>query len=111
MINILDLIIISLAAWRITSILVREEGPYDICEKFRYMLGVRYDEHSKRVTNGNMLASLVLCTWCTSVWVAALFFILYYISNNIAILIAAPLAISTLTIFTDIIITGVSDGK
>lgn len=60
-------VLLCLTNWRISSLLVREEGPGDIFVKFRYFIGVRYDQNS--VAYGeNVLAKAFLCVWCLSLW-------------------------------------------
>lgn len=58
----------SLVAWRITHLVVAEDGPFDILAKFRHFIGIRYDAHS--VAYGkNVLAQVFTCIWCCSIWV------------------------------------------
>ncbi len=47
-----------LAVWRITHMLSREDGPWDILVRLRRALGA------------GMLSKLVACFYCLSVWVA-----------------------------------------
>jgi hypothetical protein len=79
----LDLLIFSLAVWRVTSLLVSEEGPFDLLARFRHRVGIRLvlDEAGQVVvdergepyrTATNTVAKGLMCTWCTSVWVSAL---------------------------------------
>lgn len=72
----MELFILGLATWRLTSMLVNEEGPWNLFVKFRYMIGIRYDVHSERVTT-NVLAYLLSCVWCSSVWIGSLVVVLY----------------------------------
>lgn len=65
------LLILVLATWRVSSLLAREEGPYDVLHKLRYYLGVRYNEYSEPHSD-KMLGQLVLCIWCNSIWVGFL---------------------------------------
>lgn len=58
MLNLLKLI---LATWRLTSLLVQEAGPFDVFGKLR-----------ATAPHGGALD----CIWCTSVWVAALLYML-----------------------------------
>lgn len=57
----LDLVLLSLVTWRITALLVYDDGPWDICVRLRDAIG-----------------GPLHCFWCTSVWVslvASLFFV------------------------------------
>jgi len=64
----LNFLISSLAVWRISSLLVREDGPWDVFAKLRNISGVKYNEYS--VSYGtNLISSILSCVWCTSVWV------------------------------------------
>jgi len=83
------LIVLGLAAWRLSSLLVDEEGPFLIFLRLRLLIGVGYVVNEQVVEkedtidlakNGdlnnyhtyfkNELAKLLSCVWCTSVWVA-----------------------------------------
>ena len=98
--NLPAFIILALACWRLSSLIVREEGPWDIFARFRYWLGVRYNAQSERISE-TMLGQLVTCVWCTSVWVSVLFFIPYSFFPNPTMLIASLLALSALTILIE----------
>lgn len=71
MLNITQLVVLSLATWRITNLLVHEDGPGDIFVKLRSFIGVRFDEHSNRYGT-NMVAQAFTCVWCLSIWIAAI---------------------------------------
>jgi hypothetical protein len=58
-----------LATWRITSLLVMEEGPFDMFARLRSFVGVQYDDHSNPYGE-NALSKIFSCVWCMSVWVA-----------------------------------------
>lgn len=49
----LNLILLSLAAWRVTALLVYDDGPYGIFVRLRDAIGGPLN-----------------CFWCTSVWVS-----------------------------------------
>lgn len=91
--NIVALIVYSLATWRIASLLANEDGPFDILEHMRYRIGVRYDERSARYGK-NELARAILCTWCASLWIAAVWVLLALALPVVALWIAAPFAVS-----------------
>src|SRR5271166_754013 len=48
----------TLAVWRVTHIVAREDGPWKIFQRFRSKLGY------------GMLGQLVACFYCLSIWVA-----------------------------------------
>lgn len=56
-----------LATWRLTSLLYREDGPFDVFGKVRDLAGVRYDEMSKPFSDSQVGKALT-CFWCTSIW-------------------------------------------
>lgn len=58
-----------LAVFRLTMLLTTEGGPWGILERLRLWLGVRYDEYGER-DGTNEFAKLLICPWCTSLWVA-----------------------------------------
>jgi hypothetical protein len=69
MTDALRVIALGLICWRVTSLLVREDGPLDIFAKLRKIIGVSYNEYSVPA-GSNAIARGLLCVWCTSVWVA-----------------------------------------
>lgn len=95
-----DFVILGLATWRLTSLLVNEEGPWDIFARLRRKLGVRYNERS--VAYGtNLWSDLLLCTWCASVWTGASISLAYLISRPIAVTLCFPLALSSVAMLMD----------
>jgi hypothetical protein len=69
--GLIEYALVVLAAWRVTSLLVREDGPFDLLARFRYLIGVRYNELSEPYGT-NVVASAFACTWCLSVWIGFL---------------------------------------
>ena len=74
-----EYLILALAAWRLAAMLVHEDGPGAVFARLRYRAGVR--SVVVKDGQGNPTASrtalrpwseLFLCTWCMSVWTAAL---------------------------------------
>lgn len=58
------LIIAGLATWRLSSLLVHEDGPWDIMLRLRHWARADGDEVS------GVIALALQCIWCVSVWVA-----------------------------------------
>lgn len=66
-----SLLLSSLATWRLTHLLMYEDGPADLLLKMRKKLGVEYD----MVTNTQPVSyrgigTVFSCFWCLSVWVS-----------------------------------------
>lgn len=60
---------LALAAWRLASLLVVEDGPGDMFAIIRERAGVRYDTNGKPY-GLNAVAQALTCLWCASVWTA-----------------------------------------
>lgn len=78
--NLSDLLLCGLAAWRLASLLVNEDGPADVFYRLRALAGVETvqtvsEEHGLATgyVARNWFAQGLLCVWCVSVWTAALF--------------------------------------
>lgn len=54
-----DFVLGVLATWRVSALLVREDGPYDLLARLR------------AATNTTMVGRALECFYCTSLWVAA----------------------------------------
>ena len=65
----LEWIIYSLAVWRLSSLVVQEDGPGDIFAKLRNKLGTVYTQDSVEVGVTNISRGIV-CLWCVSLWIA-----------------------------------------
>jgi hypothetical protein len=78
------LFVAALATWRITSLLLREDGPFDIFVTWRSAVG--------RVRG---LEPLTTCAWCLSLWVGTAVAI---VMLSEAWLMLIPFALSTVAI-------------
>lgn len=92
-----EFIIISLAVWRISSLLVDEMGPYQVFELFRFTIGVRHNEQGTAY-GLNEFAEVFCCLYCLSIWVAMLTFILYALFPAYVFYLSLPLALSAAAI-------------
>lgn len=101
----IELVSIALAVWRISSILVREEGPLDIFVRLRAFVGVKYDEYSQPY-GGNMFARLLTCIFCTSVWTGTAAAILYILFPEYTFYLSLPFSFSAVAIIVDKLIIG-----
>lgn len=87
-----EIVILAFATWRLTSLLVWEDGPFEVFAKLRHRLGVRYDETSMAYGT-NWFAKGVICPACASVWFGILWGVAYLLWRP-TWFIALPFALS-----------------
>lgn len=97
-----DLLLLSLAVWRLSSLFAREDGPYDIFIKIRLKAGVSIDEFGEEYST-NMLSKGLLCIWCNSLWFSSI--VSLFASRNVIGYIFNTLALSALAIIIDKVVT------
>jgi hypothetical protein len=98
-----NLIVVALGVWRISSLLVNEDGPAYIFGKLRTRVGIRFNHYSQPYAE-NDLAELFLCVWCLSVWVGLVMAILWIISPTLTLYLSLPFAFSTVAIIVEKIV-------
>lgn len=96
----MEFLILALATFRITSLLVDEDGPFGLFFKLRYLVGVRKDQNG-RIYGKNTIATGLICLWCTSVWIGIAWAVTYFVFPDGTILVAMPLALSSGAILVD----------
>lgn len=95
----IEILIIGMATWRLSSILVNEDGPKYWMKDFRQWAGISYDSFGRmEAVKETLLAGILSCLWCCSVWVGGGFAIAYYFSPLITLKIATALSFSTVAI-------------
>jgi len=78
--DLMGLIAIILATYRISSLIVEEAGPFDMFVKFRELFGIRHDEAGQiNCIPDNVLANLCSCLWCVSIWAAGLVYLIWWL--------------------------------
>lgn len=87
------LLLLILATWRLSHLLSKEDGPYDIATRIRYWAGVRYDKNSSEYPETE-LGKLVMCMYCNSVWIGMGLVALYALSPKLTLLLSAPFSLS-----------------
>lgn len=89
------LLILILATWRLSSLLVDERGPLDVFVRIRELAGIQHDESKKPfLYPERFFAQLLSCIWCISIWVAGGWSLAYYLVGDAVILLALPFALS-----------------
>ena len=102
----MNYLILALATWRVTSLLVSEDGPWFMFAKFRIGVGVRYDSDTLQPVADNVWASALLCMWCLSFWVGMFWIGLYGNWPITAIWAALPFALSAASIVLERVVRG-----
>lgn len=73
----INIFILALATWRISSLLKDEDGPYEIFSRFRqaigltehYQINANGEQERVLLSNGSFFADVVQCFWCLSIWI------------------------------------------
>jgi len=95
-INIVDLLILGLAAFRLSSLFANEHGPLDLFGRIRRLAGARYDKQSREVPTTELSRGL-MCVWCNSVWFGIALALVYLLWQPV-IWLCLPFAISAIAI-------------
>lgn len=93
----MDIVLLALATFRISSLLVKEDGPFGIFAKLRRAVGITVNEYGQREAD-TFLGELLNCVWCVSVWVGVGWAVSYYLAPTFTTWFALPLALSTVAI-------------
>ena len=86
-------ILYALAIWRLSNLLVDEEGPFHVFAKLRHKVGVKHDAHNKRYGE-TFLSEILTCVYCVSVWISIIFVICDKIHKGSLISFSIPMALS-----------------
>jgi hypothetical protein len=69
--ELLKLLIASFATWRMSSLLAREAGPFNMFGRIRIFLFRRTFSNTRLSALYQTLSDGIGCMWCNSVWVSA----------------------------------------
>lgn len=89
-------LILAMATWRLSSLLVNEDGPADIFKHLRAFVGVQDADEQPHA-----LAGAFVCIWCMSVWTGALLGLAWLAWPAQTMWAALPLALSAAAIAMD----------
>lgn len=87
---------LSLAAWRLASLVANEDGPWMIFKRFRLRAEQWCNKY--RFCRDLGLYELVTCEWCNSIWIGIGVTLTYLWIDEAVLYIALPLALSTVVI-------------
>jgi len=104
--SVVSMLVLVLACWRLTSLMVQEEGPFGMFAKFRHLIGVRRIEGATTPYGTNVVAEGLSCVWCCSVWVGAALTIAYVIDPALTVMASLPFALSAGAIIVERMLNG-----
>jgi hypothetical protein len=86
---LLRALVVGMAAWRVSSLFVREEGPGNFFQRIREKCGIIHHENGAIIVPEKFMAEMLACVWCFSVWATPIMWGMYYISPEVVFIIAA----------------------
>ena len=100
--TLLQFAILGLATWRVSALLSKEAGPFDVFKRIREKAGITHDENDDVfMVPHKFFAELLSCVWCTSIWVGAFWVCFFAITPQICTITATIFSLSTLAILLD----------
>lgn len=95
-------VLIALATWRLSSMIVREDGPLLLFFRLREAVGITHDEDRHILTVPDRFwSNLLSCVWCSSIWIAADWMVLWTLLPSVAVPLAAIFAASAIAVAFD----------
>lgn len=84
------------ASWRLAILLTEDDGPFDLFQKMRDVIGVKDPDLYE-----NFTTKLFSCLRCFSIWTSAFFTISFFVFPNLSIFLSALLAMSAGQLWLD----------
>ena len=91
----MDFLILGLTTWRLSSLLVQEDGPFFIFVRFRSLVGIKWNELGEEYSD-SVFGQVFLCVWCLSIWIGIALSLLYLFFGSWLVYLCWPLALSGL---------------
>lgn len=96
------LLILGLATWRASNLLVNERGPFDVFIHLREWAGIQHDQDGMvTIIPDGFFPGVLSCVWCSSMWVGLFWTVFYWIIPGMALFCGVILGLSSLTILLD----------
>lgn len=67
--DLLQIFLSALAVWRISNIIIYEDGPFFVFKKLRFWIGAE-DFFGEPTEEPNTIQKLFQCIWCLSIYVS-----------------------------------------
>lgn len=101
------LLLLGLATWRLSLMIVRETGPFSIFLRMREAAGITHDENERVLTvPTTFLGGVFSCIWCSSVWIGLGWMVLWTFLPAISIPVAAIFGLSGIAVILDHAVSG-----
>ncbi len=107
--NAKELVVAAAATWRLSHMLLKENGPYTVFRRLREKFGVTYYPDSNDVASYEH--EITVCIWCLSMWVGAGVALLYRMFGSNASWVVAPYAFSAFAASWDRLLHSVKDSR
>jgi hypothetical protein len=104
--DLVEILVLGLATWRIASLFANEDGPFDMFSHIRNFIGVKTDANGNRYGT-HVLSKGIICVWCNSIWFGILIAIAWVLFNPI-LYVCLPFALSTIAVMVEEGINGKS---
>jgi hypothetical protein len=102
--------LLSLAVWRISNMVVNEDGPWDWFARLRGW-GFELDAAGNAIWARYDIMKVLACTWCFSIWVGLGAIIVYLLTGErVIVILSLPFSLSTISIFIEQVIDRLSEG-
>lgn len=100
--TLVGFVILSLATWRMASLLEKENGPFDVFLKIRKAFGIVYDDSDNIVLiPETFFAQAISCVWCNSIYIGVFWTVMFLFLGNLSLFLALPFALSSGAILAD----------
>lgn len=100
---------LSLAAWRLASLVANEDGPWQMFKRLRQL--AEYWCKKYKFCSEFGLHELVACEWCNSIWIGAALTLLYLWIGETILYFALPFALSTVAIILKYLVEFLQTGQ
>jgi len=97
-----EFIVLGLATWRVSSLLVDEKGPFDIFIRLRKLVGIEHDQDGiPTLIPDGFFPGILSCVWCCSVWASWFWIVFWNISPEASILCGEIFGLSAIAVIVN----------
>lgn len=78
--NLLALVLLALATFRVSMLITKEDGPFHIFRNLRVYYGRQASKQDTYTPIREFIAELLSCPYCLSIYTAVFLYIMFYVS-------------------------------